>query len=99
MKRVRCEDAAAAPWEAVRRAAASLIQASSSQFVPLPGAALAADRADVQPWEFTEAHELVLPARSVMLANVLTNLAGPAARHSGLEARTSARVPLSLFFS
>lgn len=52
--------------------------------VPLAGAAFAEERTDLDVWSLTEARSVAVPVRSVILHNVLCNLAGRPARESEL---------------
>ena len=80
-KRGRTDEASAAT-QSVRVLGASLKR--PSRIVPLAGAAFAEERTDLDVWSLTEARSVAVPVRSIILHNVLCNLAGRPARESEL---------------
>lgn len=66
-----------------RELAKSLLR--PGRFVGLAGAQYAAEMADLDVWSLTEARRVLVPTRSLLLCNILQNLAGAAAQNAGLE--------------
>lgn len=69
----------------VRSLARSLLRGSHGRaFVPLAAAKYADEHMELDVWSLTEGRRVVVPTRSVLLCNVLRNLAGAAAQHAQL---------------